>query len=186
MSTRSVSPGKLIAGSILGLALLAACSGGASPGDDTATPVPPAVTTTASTAPVTPTTPIGTPTSTTAPPADASPLTLTISDTDLGPILVDGAGMTLYVFTNDSPNMSACEGQCLVNWPPLLGEPVAGVGVDESLLGSFERGDGEVQASYNEWPLYYWAADNAPGDITGQGVGGVWFVLDADGNPVEG
>ena len=113
MSTRSVSPGKLIAGSILGLALLAACSGGASPGDYTATSVPPAVTTTASTAPVTPTTPIGTPTSTTAPPADASPLTLTISDTDLGPILVDGAGMTLYMFTNDSPNMSACEGQCL-------------------------------------------------------------------------
>ncbi len=169
MSTRSVSPGKLIAGSILGLALLAACSGGASSGDDTATAVPPAVTTTASTAPVTPTTPIGTPT-----------------NTDLGPILVDGAGMTLYMFTNDSPNMSACEGQCLVNWPPLLGEPVAGVGVDESLLGSFERGDGEVQASYNEWPVYYWAADNAPGDINGQGVGGVWFVLDAEGNPIEG
>lgn len=185
MSTRTVSPGKLIAGSVLGLALLAACSNGGSSNDDPATSTSPAVISpTASTAASTPTQ-LGTPAEPSAVP-QAGALALMVADTGLGAILVDGEGMTLYMFTNDSPNTSACEGQCLVNWPPLLGEPTAGNGVDENLLGSFERTDGRVQATYNQWPLYYWANDGAPGDTTGQGVGGVWYVLDADGNPIEG
>ncbi|WP_220490939.1 hypothetical protein [Tessaracoccus sp. MC1627] len=112
-------------------------------------------------------------------------LELMMADTPLGTILVDGAGMTLYMFTNDTPNMSACEGQCLENWPPLLGEPTEGAGVDDSKLGTMTRSDGEVQATYNGWPLYYWVGDTAPGDTTGQNVQGVWFVLDRDGEPVR-
>ncbi|NHB85790.1 hypothetical protein G7085_17755 [Tessaracoccus sp. HDW20] len=77
-------------------------------------------------------------------------------------------------------------GQCLVNWPPLLGKPAAGAGVDDSLLGSFQRADGTTQATYNGWPLYYWKNDTAPGDVTGQNVQGVWFVIDRDGNKVVG
>ena len=111
---------------------------------------------------------------------------LALADSSLGQILVDGKGMTLYLFTNDSPNTSACTGQCLVNWPPLLGEPTAGMGVDDSKLGSFQRDDGSTQATYNGWPLYYWKDDAAPGDVLGQNVNEVWFVIDADGNAVKG
>lgn len=110
--------------------------------------------------------------------------TLGLADTDLGEIVVDGEGMTLYMFTNDSPGTSVCEGDCLVAWPPLEGEPTAGEGVDEALLGSIERSDGTVQATYNDWPLYYWQNDTAPGDTTGQDVNGVWYVLGADGEPI--
>jgi len=113
-------------------------------------------------------------------------LTLAMADSSLGEILVDGNAMTLYLFTNDSPDTSVCEGQCLVNWPPLLGRPAAGDGVDDSLLGSFQRADGSTQATYNGWPLYYWKNDTAPGDVTGQNVQGVWFVIDHDGNKVVG
>lgn len=121
-----------------------------------------------------------------APPSVADDsLALQTAETDLGSILVDGAGMTLYMFTNDSPDTSACEGGCLENWPPLLGEPTAGAGVDEALLGSFEREDGRVQATYNHWPLYYWVGDTAPGDTSGQDVQGVWFVLGPDGEPIR-
>ena len=104
---------------------------------------------------------------------------------NLGSILVDERGMTLYLFTKDGPGTSACEGQCLVNWPPLLGVPREGDGVDDSLLGSFVRADGRTQATYNGWPLYYWVKDAKPGDTTGQDVQGVWFVLDRDGEPVR-
>lgn len=117
--------------------------------------------------------------------ADAATLALTMADTSLGSILVDGKGMTLYLFTKDSPNTSVCEGECLAAWPPLLGMPTAGEGVDDSKLGSFQRSDGSTQATYNGWPLYYWQNDAKPGDVTGQNVNEVWFVLDRDGDAVK-
>jgi predicted lipoprotein with Yx(FWY)xxD motif len=103
------------------------------------------------------------------------------TDSEFGTILVDGEGMTLYLFTQDTPNTSTCFDQCLEAWPILEGEPTAGEGVDESLLGSIERDDGTVQATYNEWPLYYFAQDQAPGDTTGQAVNDVWWVIDTEG-----
>ncbi|WP_161958384.1 hypothetical protein [Ornithinimicrobium cavernae] len=106
------------------------------------------------------------------------------ADTDFGTILVDGEGMTLYLFTQDSPNTSACFDDCLAAWPILEGEPTAGEGADDSLLGSFEREDGTIQATYDGWPLYYFAQDQAPGDVTGQAVNDVWWVIDADGAAV--
>ncbi|USQ76150.1 COG4315 family predicted lipoprotein [Ornithinimicrobium cryptoxanthini] len=108
------------------------------------------------------------------------------ADTDLGTILVDGEGMTLYLFTQDSPNTSVCMDDCLVAWPILEGEPSAGDGADDSKLGSFERADGTVQATYDGWPLYYFAQDQAPGDTTGQAVNDVWWVMDADGAAITG
>ena len=44
-------------------------------------------------------------------------------------------------------------------------------------LGSIERADGVKQAAYNGIPLYTFAGDSAAGDINGEGVGGVWFVV---------
>ena len=116
----------------------------------------------------------------------AESATVMTASSDLGTILVDGKGMTLYMFTKDTQGSgeSTCEGDCLAAWPPLLGEPTAGDGVDESLLGTLTRSDGSTQVSYNGWPLYYWAKDTAPGDTTGQGVNDVWWVLDAAGDPV--
>jgi predicted lipoprotein with Yx(FWY)xxD motif len=114
----------------------------------------------------------------------AAATTLGVANSSLGQILVDGKGMTLYVYTNDTPDKSTCEGDCLVAWPPLKGAPTAGQGVDKSLLGTTKRSDGTVQATYDHRPLYHWQNDNAPGDTTGQNVGGVWFVVGHDGKPI--
>jgi len=107
-------------------------------------------------------------------------------DVDLGSFLVDESGMSLYAFMNDAPGISNCYDQCAINWPPLLteGEAVASEGVDAALLGTAERKDGSMQVTYNGWPLYYWAKDVNAGDITGQGVGDVWFVMAPDGEIV--
>jgi len=67
-----------------------------------------------------------------------------------------------------------------------VAEATAGEGIDESLLGTVERDDGSTQTTYGGWPLYYFAADTAPGDLNGQGVGENWFVIDPSGEVVEG
>jgi predicted lipoprotein with Yx(FWY)xxD motif len=100
---------------------------------------------------------------------------------DLGSILVDAEGYTLYLFTRDEQGgASTCYGDCEANWPPLLvedGEPTAGEGLDSSLLGTVTRDDGTVQVTYNGWPLYYYAEDMAPGEANGQGVFDVWYAV---------
>ena len=106
----------------------------------------------------------------------------------LGSFLVDVKGMTLYIFTKDTPNTSVCYGGCATAWPPLLttGAPVGGMGVSASLLGTTTRTDGTTQVTYNGLPLYYWAKDKVAGDVTGQGVQNVWYVIDPTGKSVTG
>jgi predicted lipoprotein with Yx(FWY)xxD motif len=101
----------------------------------------------------------------------------------LGSFLVDSKGMSLYIFTKDSPNTSVCNGGCAAAWPPLLttGAPIAGTGVTASMLGTTSRADGTTQVTYNGMPLYYWAKDKVAGDVTGQGVQNVWFVISPAG-----
>ncbi len=112
--------------------------------------------------------------------------TVAVADSDLGSILVDGQGNTLYLFTSDTQEEpSTCTGGCAGAWPALTGTVTAGEGVDESLIGTVANEDGTEQATYNGWPLYYYAQDTAPGDTNGQGVGGVWWVVDAEGNAIE-
>ena len=98
--------------------------------------------------------------------------------------LVDGKGMTLYLFTKDSPGTSACYDKCATAWPPLLttGKPVAGSGVDSSKFGTTTRTDGTTQVTYNGWPLYYYAKDQQPGDTAGDGVGSVWYLITPSGD----
>ena len=110
-----------------------------------------------------------------------------VGSTDLGDVLVDDAGLTLYMFDPDEQGPSTCYDDCERNWPPLLtdGEPAAADGAEDGLLGTTERDDGSTQVTYDDWPLYYWAADNEPGDTHGQGVQDVWWVLEADGTPVR-
>ena len=106
-----------------------------------------------------------------------------------GQALVDAEGRSLYLFTNDTQNggTSSCTGDCLVNWPPLFtsGAPVAGTGVDASLLGTITLPDGTTQVTYNGWPLYYYIDDTTAGDFTGQGVGDVWFLVSPTGEMIQ-
>lgn len=110
-----------------------------------------------------------------------------VASTDLGEALVDADGMTLYLFDADEQGEPTCVDDCAANWPPLIvdGDPVAGEGVDAALLGTTERPDGSTQVTYDGWPLYNWAADEAPGDTTGQGVGDRWWVVAPDGTPIR-
>lgn len=110
------------------------------------------------------------------------------TDATFGQILVDGNGMTLYIFTKDSRDQSNCDASCLAKWPPLLtqGYPVFGSGVDASKLGSTELADGTTIVTYDHRPLYYFAGDSKPGDTSGQGLGSVWYVISPSGAEVDG
>jgi predicted lipoprotein with Yx(FWY)xxD motif len=120
----------------------------------------------------------------------AQDVTVTTNTTDLGTFLIDKDGNTLYFFSNDTaPGVSACEGDCLANWPPLTvpegTQPVAGEGVT-GVLGAVPMGDGNAWVTYDGRPLYYFAGDEAPGDTNGQGVGEVWYVALEDGSIAAG
>jgi predicted lipoprotein with Yx(FWY)xxD motif len=123
-------------------------------------------------------------TSTEAAPAEGAS-TVATADADLGTILVDGDGMTLYLFMPDAQGASTCADACADTWPALAGPATAGDGVDEALLSTADRpDDGSAQVTYNGWPLYHFSGDAAPGDTNGQGIGDIWFVVDAAGTAV--
>jgi predicted lipoprotein with Yx(FWY)xxD motif len=109
-----------------------------------------------------------------------------LAENALGDILVDGAGYTLYLFDNDTAGVSTCSGTCLVNWPPLLTgyAPVALTDVTAE-IGQITREDGSTQVTVNGLPAYYWQGDAEPGDTDGQGRGGVWWVMTADGSAIR-
>lgn len=115
---------------------------------------------------------------------------MTSENPDLGTIFTDAEGMTLYIFLNDTPGSgeSTCYDQCEQNWPAFSAdEPLTLPDGVSGELGTIERTDGTMQVTYNGWPLYYWAADQEPGDTTGQGVGDVWFVaIPVEGDEVPG
>ena len=149
-----------------------------------ATPVPPPATS----APVVPVTGLSTDTPAAVLPGGAAAVVNVGQSATLGSILVDSKGMSLYIFTKDTPNTSNCYGGCATAWPPLLtsGAPVAGTGVTASMLGTTTRKDGTTQVTYNGLPLYYWIKDKTAGDTTGQGVQNVWYVIDPSGKAVTG
>jgi predicted lipoprotein with Yx(FWY)xxD motif len=106
-------------------------------------------------------------------------------DPALGHFLTDGAGMTLYVFGRDEPGVSNCVDQCAANWPPVIVGDASLITAPLAIPAGFDtttRADGSVQLTYGGWPLYGWVNDAGPGDATGQGVNGVWWV--ANLNPV--
>ena len=109
---------------------------------------------------------------------------------ELGEILTDADGMTLYLFTKDEQGsgVSTCEGDCLANWPAFTADdPLTLPDGVPGELTQIERSDGSMQVAYNGWPLYYFAGDMAEGDVNGQGIGDVWYVIDTavmEGNAV--
>lgn len=119
--------------------------------------------------------------------ARQAPGTLKTADSSLGRIVVDGQGMTAYYFTKDKANSgtSTCVGPCLHAWPPITATSATpqATGVTGK-LGTITLPDGSKQVTVNGRPVYLFAKDTKPGDVQGQGVGSVWYVLRPDGTMV--
>lgn len=128
------------------------------------------------------------PTPTPTPTPEAAPPTLLVGDSALGPIVVDAAGLSLYSYDADTPGsgVSACSGECLVAWPPVHGSADATVDGITAAVGSITGNDGQPQLTLDGMPLYTYITDLAPGDITGQGSHGVWWVIAPDGSKLTG
>jgi predicted lipoprotein with Yx(FWY)xxD motif len=108
---------------------------------------------------------------------------VTLHSTSKGKVLATSTGRTLYLYTPDGHNKSNCFGSCSAYWPALLttGKPLAGMGVKQSLLATAKRG-AKLQVTYNGHPLYRYVGDSGPGQITGEGTDGTWYVVTAAGN----
>jgi predicted lipoprotein with Yx(FWY)xxD motif len=119
-------------------------------------------------------------------PAAGGGTTVATAEHDLGTIVVDGEGKTLYVFVPDNAGDSTCYDDCATAWPPLLteGDPVAGEGLTATDLGTTERTDGATQVTFMGWPLYSFQNDAAAGDANGQGLNDVWWVVAPDGTMI--
>ncbi len=144
---------------VASLALVAACSSGA-------TTAPPTQAPTAA-----PSAPAATPAGS----AGSATVTIGMATTSLGQVLVGPNGMTLYIHNGDSATSSTCTGGCATAWPPLVvasGQTASLASGVTGTLGTLTRADGTVQVTFNGMPLYGWQGDKAPGDTTGQNVNG--------------
>jgi predicted lipoprotein with Yx(FWY)xxD motif len=155
-----------------GLALGMAACGDDKPSVSSATSALPAVTTTVAAV------------TTTAPASAAStgPLLKTADDATLGKIVVDGAGLTVYTWDRDTTSTSGCSGGCAGTWPAVLvpagtPTPIPADGVTGTLASSARPDGGGNQLTLDGKPVYRYAADSAPGEAKGDGVGGVWHVV---------
>jgi predicted lipoprotein with Yx(FWY)xxD motif len=136
-----------------------------------------------------PTTTTKAPATETAPASAARGTTIRISDSDYGRILFDSDDQAIYLFDKEKGSQSECYGECAAAWPPVLtkGEPLAGSGLDASLIGTTQRDDGTSQVTYGGHPLYYYAHEG-PGQVLCQNVsefGGLWLVVDSSGEAIR-
>ena len=125
-----------------------------------------------------------------APSSQSGSATVSVADSSLGQILVDGNGKTLYLFEADTSTQSTCSGGCAQAWPPVTtnGAPKAAGGASASLLGTTARSDGTTQVTYGGHPLYSFTGDTKPGDTNGEGstaFGAGWDVLTPTGEKIE-
>ncbi|RNE59377.1 COG4315 family predicted lipoprotein [Cryobacterium tepidiphilum] len=126
-------------------------------------------------------------TSSPAPEMSSGSSDLATASTPLGTVVVDAAGMTVYVFDKDTAGSgtSACTGACLANWPPVTttaSTPTAD-GVTGA-LGTIQTPNGKMQVTLQGLPLYTYAGDKAAGDVTGQGVKNIWWAVAPSGEKV--
>jgi predicted lipoprotein with Yx(FWY)xxD motif len=137
------------------------------------------------------TTPAESPTATetgTATATETATVDLKTASSSKGEIVVDGKGMSVYYFTKDvkDSGKSNCTGDCLVAWPPVLTTndtpKVEGV---TGKVGTIDTPDGKKQVTVEGMPVYLWEKDKAPGDVTGQGVGKVWYLVAPDGKMIK-
>ncbi|TXM95498.1 hypothetical protein [Methylobacterium sp. WL116] len=96
------------------------------------------------------------------------------AETAKGPALVDAKSMTLYTFEKDMGGKSMCNGPCATNWPALMAASGSAASGDWTMV---TRDDGTMQWAYKGKPLYTFAKDTKPGDITGDGfLNGAWHI----------
>jgi predicted lipoprotein with Yx(FWY)xxD motif len=107
---------------------------------------------------------------------------------EFGEILVDSQCRALYGFTQDVDGEPTCVDDCAETWPPLIVENRTTTFFpdyfDPELFTGVDHPEGE-QVKFGDWPLYYFAQDTAFGDLNGQGVGGVWWLVAPDGTLIE-
>lgn len=113
---------------------------------------------------------------------------------NLGDVLVDGNGRTVYILTSGGHTNVPCNDAsgCTKYWPDLplpsgVTAAKAGSGLNSSLLGTKKLSDGETYPTYNGWLIYEYSGDSSSGQANGQGItsfGGTWYALNAAGNPV--
>ncbi len=108
-----------------------------------------------------------------------------LDDSEFGSMLFDSKKQAIYIFENDAKDKSNCYGECAAAWPPVYtkGEPKAGKGVKQSLLGTIKRRDGKRQVTYAGQPLYFYVNED-PGEVRCHNVnlnGGLWWVVGPDG-----
>ncbi|WP_354638348.1 SCO0930 family lipoprotein [Kitasatospora camelliae] len=108
----------------------------------------------------------------------------------LGQIMVDGNGRTLYHFGKDTawPMKSNCEGQCLKTWPVAAPVDASKIkGIDPKLIGKMQRPDGTWQLTINCLPAYTYSGDQNPGDALGHGMANnLWTAINQAGKPAGG
>lgn len=120
-------------------------------------------------------------------PSEAAAALVTAAETDLGEILVDADGLSLYGFTNDVDGVPSCNDACADAWPPIIVDDESALdGLDTSVFSVATRADGSLQLVAGVWPLYLFAGDGEPGDINGQASGDVWFLATPDGGLIRG
>src|SRR4029453_2079542 len=153
--------------------VLAACGGGAT---TTPTPSAPASSPAASS-----------PAATSSSPARTA-VELKTASSSAGQIVVDSKGMSIYYFTKDVKDSGkrACAGACIALWPAVTttSDTPAVEGLTGK-LGTIPTSDGKKQVTINGLPVYYYAEDKAAGDIKGQGVGGVWYLVNPAGEMIK-
>ncbi len=113
----------------------------------------------------------------------------TSQDPALGGYLAGQNGRTLYVLTTDTPGVSSCSGACATTWPPFTvgaGNSVTGGTGVTGTFATITRADGTQQVTFAGASLYYYSGDSAPGNVNGQGTGGVWFIASPTGGPNTG
>ena len=186
--TRSIAAGRAAFALAAAGLLLAACSGTSSSGS-AASSAPPS-SAPASSAPVSPSSAAAVSTGSTAASSSTAGGAAAVATTNgaLGVYLVDGQGRTLYMFDADTEEgKSACYGGCATAWPPLTttGAPTASGSTAGDKLKTITRTDGSKQVVYGEYPLYYFDKDTAAGQTDGQAVGGTWWVVGSDGEPIK-
>lgn len=126
--------------------------------------------------------------SATATATDAATVDLKTASSSAGNIVVDGKGMSVYYYTKDvkDSGKSNCIGDCLVAWPPVITTndtpKVEGV---TGKVGTITTADGKKQVTIEGMPVYLWEKDKDPGDVTGQGVGNVWYLVAPDGKMIK-
>ena len=99
------------------------------------------------------------------------------ANTSIGKVFVLGdENLTLYTFTNDEDGVSNCSTGCLANWPAAIADSA----MTEGEFSTFDRGDGLLQWALKNRPLYFYQGDAAEGDVSGEGLGTIWYVARPD------